>query len=596
MFINGYFYGVSDQLLYIPVIQKILDSSLYQNDILFEQQSGYYTLFLYVIAYLSKIFSMEWVFFIAYFISRFVLFYSIYRISVYLFKSEYTGYIAILLCFISKPIGGTAAGSTHFLTLRTFTEPITLLAIWLFLERKYIWTAIISAVAFQIHPITAIAPIMAIMGYTVFNFKKIGGKNVIKSISVFALAMSPLLLKVLLSKGTNPSDLSLFSKAPEDWLGILKMRNTYTFPSMWNKEAWRFTILYPVLFAFSFIFAGIERRYEAIWIVSAGLFCLLISYVFGERFPIPLIVQLQVARGIFVITFMALIYSSNLIYRFCTGNSIISRITIILSGAAVASLNTQLIICGIVAIIILVLSERFKYLKYLRYGAIIPFMVFLYLNHEKLRVNGFPIILAFILAVFLEILRIIIKKPDESGNYKYKTCSCTIYCALKNIISYTIKNHDIRRYIPIPIMVVFIIHTNLAKVEDILFKGNMSIRINLPGTIQETSWIRLQKWANENTDKDSLFIVPRELAGFRIYSMRSTAGDWKDGAPGLFSIGYARKWNERMKSLGNYDKLKEDDFIRLARDYKATHIITRVDGLNFDKVHSEDKLNVYKLP
>ena len=145
-------------------------------------------------------------------------------------------------------------------------------------------------------------------------------------------------------------------------------------------------------------------------------------------------------------------------------------------------------------------------------------------------------------------------------------------------------------------MVVFIIHTNLAKVEDILFKGNMSIRINLPGTIQETSWIRLQKWANENTDKDSLFIVPRELAGFRIYSMRSTAGDWKDGAPGLFSIGYARKWNERMKSLGNYDKLKEDDFIRLARDYKATHIITRVDGLNFDKVHSEDKLNVYKLP
>ena len=114
--------------------------------------------------------------------------------------------------------------------------------------------------------------------------------------------------------------------------------------------------------------------------------------------------------------------------------------------------------------------------------------------------------------------------------------------------------------------------------------------------VPETSWIRLQKWAVDNIDKNSLFIVPRDQTGFRIYSMRSIAGDWKDGAPGLFSQGYARKWYDRMKSLENYNNLSESDFLRLAKDYGATHIITQGKELSFERIYNSEGYNVYRLP
>jgi hypothetical protein len=562
IFINGYQFGVSDQLLYIPVIHKILDPGLYQNDMLFEQQSGYYTLFLYITAYLTKIFGMEWTFFILYFIATFILFFSVYKISISLFRSEWTGYIAIALCFLTRPIGGTAAGGTPFLTLRTFALPVTLLAVWLFFERRYVWTAIVSAIAFLIHPLTAIAPIMAIMGYIVFNFKTIGKINVIKSLSAYALTMLPLLLKVLISEQTNYNDLSLFSAAPKDWLDILKMRNTYTFPSMWKVEDWKFTISYPVLFIFSFIFSGIKPRFEAIWLVGAGLLTLLISYVFGDLYPVPLVVQLQMARGIFMITFISLIYSAYVLYRFSTGHAIISRLVIILSGIGIASLNTNLIIAGIAALIIAVVSERVKYLNFLGF---VPFIVYLYLNLKKFRINDLPILYIFAFIIILEVLRRILRKVD------------------------------IRAYMPIPVLVFAIIYFNLPIVNNII-KGKISDKTHLPGMVPETSWIRLQKWAIDNTDKNSLFIVPRDQTGFRIYSMRSIAGDWKDGAPGLFSQGYARKWYDRMKLLENYNNLSESDFLRLAKDYGATHIITQGKELGFERIYNSEGYNVYKLP
>ena len=67
---------------------------------------------------------------------------------------------------------------------------------------------------------------------------------------------------------------------------------------------------------------------------------------------------------------------------------------------------------------------------------------------------------------------------------------------------------------------------------------------------QQTEWISLQTFVKNNTDKESLVIVPPETEGFRLNSLRSSYGDYKDGALVFYSLDYAKQWKKRMETLG----------------------------------------------
>lgn len=234
----------------------------------------------------------------------------------------------------------------------------------------------------------------------------------------------------------------------------------------------------------------------------------------------------------------------------------------ILCGVSLASVNANLLIAGVAALMLIMLSERFAYL---RFSGIVPFIVVLLYSIGKPSSNILLIISSLLLIASLEIAR------KFSGDL------------------------DMRKYASILVLILAIFITKSPVVKDILLRGEIYQRTHLPGRVPQTSWTRLQKWVHENTDKDSLFIVPRHTRGFRLYSMRSIAGDWKDGAPSLFSRAYALKWYDRMKSLEKYDRIKEDDFLRLARDYQATHIITEGRKLNFEIIHEDGEFYIYEI-
>jgi len=582
LFLNGYYFNVSDQYLYIPSIQKIVDPSLYKNDILFEQPSSRYTLLFYPIAYLALIFSLEWIFFVGYLIATFILFYSVFKLSIVLFDRRSIAYIAVLLCFIYKPIAGTSS-TTHelFFTLRSFTMPITLLAMGFFIDERYIAATLTSAIAFQIHPLTAIAPTMVIIGYIAFNLvfssefrSRIGIHNGIKSIVVFVIAMLPLLLKVLFSESENFGNLSPFSLMPEDWLNIVKLRNRYAFPSIWNIEVWKYVIFYSILFVSGFCVAFFKtkeynKHIRSVWLAVTSLLSILICYVFSDLFPLPLIVQCQIGRGFFMIIYLALIYAAYLIGSeyLSENSSIISKFIVVLCGVSFASGKLNLLILGVIAYILIVLPRNFwKYSEFI----------------------GAP--LFGILLFYFEI----------SGQNMLSNRNLLKIPALILVVALLVQKFFwrdlLRKYIPILAIIVSLVMIRLPVVK-ILFKGKINQRTDIPLYEKRTNWIQVQKWASNNTEKDAMFLVPPKTSGFRSYSKRSIVGDWKDGAPGIFSRRYALKWYARMQSLGNYPKFQEEDFLKAAKKYEADFVVTRKGHkLDFEKVYENSGFLVYRIP
>jgi hypothetical protein len=65
-------------------------------------------------------------------------------------------------------------------------------------------------------------------------------------------------------------------------------------------------------------------------------------------------------------------------------------------------------------------------------------------------------------------------------------------------------------------------------------------------------WSAVQTWARMNTPGDSIFLVPPAASGFRIDSLRSSWGEWKDGTAIYLDHAFAPVYINRMNSLGVY--------------------------------------------
>ena len=123
------------------------------------------------------------------------------------------------------------------------------------------------------------------------------------------------------------------------------------------------------------------------------------------------------------------------------------------------------------------------------------------------------------------------------------------------------------------------------------------LRVDFPHQKPNDTWTQVQYWAAENTPVEAVLIVPWNTKGFRNFSKRSIVGDNKDGAPGLFSESYDMEWARRREQLRSYDKLKDEDFIELAGEYKASFVVTRSgQKLDFLKAYENSEFCVYDLP
>jgi hypothetical protein len=93
-----------------------------------------------------------------------------------------------------------------------------------------------------------------------------------------------------------------------------------------------------------------------------------------------------------------------------------------------------------------------------------------------------------------------------------------------------------------------------------------------------------------------MFLVPRDIQGFRTHSRRSIVADWKDGAPGVFSERHSRRWWSRMMELNGYESFDETRFKQLSEKYKASFAVTKKSQqLNLPIVYQNNGFIIYSL-
>ena len=596
LILNAYRYGVSDQAIYIPVIHKILQPELFKNDLLFEQPSGEYNLLLPVVALLSKIFGLQGVFFIGYFFSFFGVFWVIYKLTYSLSNDRGAAYLAVLLLLISRSVAGTATSTMEsFFTLRTTAMPFSLAVIYYFVERRLMRAGVFAAIGFLIHPMTVLAPLTVLFLYLLVNAHRIGWRYVGKVFGVFLLLTSPLFIRVVFFE-SNPRDLSFFTLASKEWLDILHSRNGYTFPSKWGDGAWRHLNMYACLFAFAIIFkvgvpllknsvafkklagfflaqpensagkySGKELRLAYAFLTSVAF--LGVAYLFGEVLPLPLVVQLQVARGLYLVYYLALVYIVCLFWEAYQTD----KITVVVAVALIATGNINLMRLGLLVYVLLGAPKTLK--TWIRGVGILAFavLVFLFRKHLGIQINSNTVVFPLVL------------------------CLPFLVWGLAKALSLTIPRFSSDKWVIHTTALIVILAT--ANIGSLASKDRFLARVHLPHLVPTNAWIELQRWTEKNTATDSLFLVPPSMSGFRIYSKRGIVGDKKDGAPGLFSEEYAKEWRHRMNILGGYDSFKEDRVLSLSKQYDASHAITRKPHyLNFPKVYDNNQFVVYELP
>ena len=138
--IEGYRFGEENHTNYFSLAKAKIDSTLYTRD--FYIHNTEYPGFFYDLLVRLSGDKLEWTSFFLYFFLLYFTFIMIFKLTKLLFNNDYVSYLSVLFSIIPKNTIGGAHTRDYALQHSTFVFPFLLLAIYLFLKRRYIWSFI----------------------------------------------------------------------------------------------------------------------------------------------------------------------------------------------------------------------------------------------------------------------------------------------------------------------------------------------------------------------------------------------------------------------------------------------------------------------
>jgi hypothetical protein len=173
LLIGGYHLGVEDAEIYLPAARKLLHPGLYPYGSEFFLSHGHLSLFGFVLAGTAKLtgISIDWTVFAWYLLTLFATLTSCWLFVCACFSSPRARWTAMLVAtaVLTMPATNTALLLVDpYLTARSFSTPLTLLALTAILEHRYVHAGAAVAVTALFHPqmVMYIAFLWAVMWVT----------------------------------------------------------------------------------------------------------------------------------------------------------------------------------------------------------------------------------------------------------------------------------------------------------------------------------------------------------------------------------------------------------------------------------------------
>lgn len=307
--VHGYEFGVSDQEIVIPYILKASDPSLFPTDKLFQQSSAHLSVFYTIYGQLIKVVDIQLVFLISYFIFQALFFVSLFYLAKVFFPKDSIAYLSLFPFISPKFIGGTANYTFDtFFSYRNIGVTLFTMFLGLLLRRHFILATIVATATIWIHPVSTIPHLILIPTFILFQSRQRIRDFCICS-GIFIVITAPLFF--LFQKSSISS---LPATNFPFWIDVIRSRDSYLFPLLWNTQGWLslgFFIGTIVL-----LFSKLNKtKLGVILILTCSFVVFLINLSLLEIFKVPFFAQFQLVRSVNSLAFIALVISPYFLFQ-----------------------------------------------------------------------------------------------------------------------------------------------------------------------------------------------------------------------------------------------------------------------------------------
>ncbi|HYI95301.1 MAG TPA: hypothetical protein VEX68_17305 [Bryobacteraceae bacterium] len=299
----------ADTQIYIPILERLNDPSLFANDEMAKRPHVQFTFFDEVGLLLRRItrLSFEQVLMGQQFVYRAVAILGVYLLALATGLRPILAWLAAALVSLGAAVIGPAVLIVEYEPVpRGFALPFVVFSLAMVSYRRWLLSAAAATIAFGFHPPTALAYGVALLVLLLWNkeFKASG-----------VLASGPLVMVIaILVQDPSPDKLPLFQRIDPMLEDLQRMRAAYNWVSLWLG---RWIYLYVILTILGFLAWLRIRRYfsrELNILVLAlsiiGLLSVPLSYLLLERMKLMVVPQFQPGRYLLYVTFFTILLTS----------------------------------------------------------------------------------------------------------------------------------------------------------------------------------------------------------------------------------------------------------------------------------------------
>jgi len=548
LFFAGYSFGVGNQTIQVPLLQRAVNHALYARDAMITTTAADYpTFFFRILAIPAHVIPIRTLYYLLQIVTAAGVFAAVFALARAMFADWLSGAAAALLLVAGhhQALAGDglySIGFTH--TFAVF--PLAIVALALAYRGRYAWAFAMAGVLFNLHALTAAYLLVLLGGAWIADRPRFSRGLLLAFIGIVTAA--PTLIVMLSHRQAFDTQ----------WLTLTRVRSAdHSFPSAWwqagSAELPRFALL-AGLFALSLgvrMDRRVRRKSIAMMVAAAALFAA--GYVFTDLWPVPLVVRAQLfrcSRLIMVLMLLHIAYAAVCAWRGRRPLEIIAAALLALT-LALPPLLPMLPIAFAVALVVVLINGRLSIAQSIAAGVVIFICV---AARSDL---GFSLFAA----------------PSHfMPNWRIGVGILCLALAVASIY--------IARLPPRPRLA--------ARGVIALFAGALLVAAGAQPPRDGWTWAQL--WARDHTPTDAVFLTPVQPGGFRLQSQRAIVGEWRDGTQLYFSSKFAPMWWDRISALQpgilvdsagrhilshgrSMETLDDEALVDLAHKFGATHII-----------------------
>ena len=625
---NNYTYGWDDQHLEITYLKHLIDPTLYAGDYYVESVTHNFTSWLYpILAKCITVSQIPAAYLILYLISRYFLFFFVYKLWLYLSQSQLTALVCTLSFIITQ--------RTEEFLYRTFSHQefalaIIMAGIYYFFRNRIILAAFLLGIAANFHALYSLFPMIYLLCFILFFERErrfmllfqSGLTFMLGSLSYLALYLPKFLShRAHIDPNLYQNWVELYLLAcPQNFLfNQTPISEIFKDPKsgLLAVQAYLFLL---ALYLFNWIFNDDFRRNKHLQASLAGVAILLsVSFIFTYIYPVRIILDFNLIRNEqfarFLLTGFTVIYAMKTIPQVNLGRAFL--MALMLGFLGMKDLFSALIILFTVGV--LMLRDDFEKPLANRNNARIVlnaavallsvwFMVYTLIRWELLEQRGQRVIGIIVLLVinFFALLKAENNMSLRGGLGPTKQSLpagrqvCVSERLLRSLWSLAMTRSLRQLFVILPILWMFFHFCQY-------HYKYLERRKHPTGFWQlQNNWEDMQRYAKAHTPKDALFFTPynMEMGGFRIHSERKVLVCYRDC--GIIGFDYlaALEWQKRIKDVEAFKVFISEPIsqaiVNAITKYKVDYIVfmkyaAPKDNQVIKKIYQNEVFVLYKV-